>query len=187
MKESKWDWNKIERLVLGGTPAREIIAMPEFSGLNLRNLQNTCAKRGWTKKRKEIEQLAAAGMDKKLVDTRSEGVEEHHRFVFDQLSRMRSAIAEKAVKGNVKELREYLDMLQKYLDAAETSYGLKADQVKDETAVSLNAMVALHIVPPSRAADGQVIEVQAISTSVEGNMLESESKSEGMCETIAEG
>ena len=187
MKESKWNWDKIERLVLGGTPAREIIAMPEFEGLNLRNLQNTCAKRGWTKKRKEIEQLAAAGMDKKLVDTRSEGVDAHHRFVFDQMSRMRSAIAEKAVKGNVKELREYLDMLQKYLDAAETSYGLKADQVKDETAVSLNAMVALHIIPPSRAAECQVIELQAISTSAECEMLESESKSEGMCEAIAEG
>jgi len=187
MKESKWDWNKVERLVLGGTPAREIIAMPEFSGLNLRNLQNTCAKRGWTKKRKEIEQLAAAGMDKKLVDTRSEGVEDHHRFVFDQMSRMRSAIAEKAVKGNVKELREYLDMLQKYLDAAETSYGLKADQVRDETAVSLNAMVALHIVPPSRAMEGQTIEVQAISTNVECHTLEDESKSEGECETLVEG
>ena len=187
MKESKWDWEKVERLVLGGTPARDIIAMPEFSGLNLRNLQNTCAKKGWTKKRKEIEQLAAAGMDKKLVDTRSAGVEEHHRFVFEQMSQMRSAIAEKAVKGNVKELREYLDMLQKYLDAAETSYGLKADQVKDESAVSLNAMVALHIVPPSRAAEGQVIEVQAISTSVEREMLESESGSESECDTVAEG
>ena len=187
MKDSKWDWDKIERLVLGGTPARDIIAMPEFSGLNLRNLQNTCAKKGWTKKRKEIEQLAAAGMDKKLVDTRSAGVEDHHRFVFDQLARMRSAIAEKAVKGNVKELREYLDMLQKYLDAAETSYGLKAEQVKDESAVSLNAMVALHIIPPSRAAEGQVIEVKAISASVEREMLEDEWKSESDDGTIAEG
>ena len=78
-------------------------------------------------------------------------------------------------------------MLQKYLDAAETSYGLKADQVKDESAVSLNAMVALHIVPPSRAAEGQVIEVQAISTSVEREMLESESGSESECDTVAEG
>jgi hypothetical protein len=144
-------------------------------------------KRAGLKSGRKSRQLAAAGMDKKLVDARSAGVEEHHRFVFEQMSQMRSAIAEKAVKGNVKELREYLDMLQKYLDAADTSYGLKADQVKDESAVSLNAMVALHIVPPSRAAEGQVIEVQAISTSVEGNMLEDESGSESECETIAEG
>ena len=184
---AKWDWKSIEALVLSGKSPKEICAMPEFQGLNTRYLQNISAKNGWVKKRREIEAASLAGMDKKIVERKSEGVEAHHKFVFGQLERLRSAISEKQVKGSVKELREYLDMLQKYLDAAETSYGLKADQVKDESAVSLNAMVALHILPPSKAVEAQVIEVKEISTSVECENGTGDKGSEGMEEmAIAE-
>lgn len=174
----KWDWVAIEALVLSGKGPKEICSMPEFHGLNVRYLQNVSAKNGWVKKRREIEAASLAGMDKKIVERKSEGVEAHHKFVFSQLERLRSAIQEKEVKGSVKELREYLDMLQKYLDAADTSYGLKAEQVRDESAVSLNAMVALHILPPSKAKEEQIIEVQAFSTTEEGSARHSDVVSE---------
>lgn len=180
---AKWDWKSIEALVLSGKSPKDICAMPEFEGLNVRYLQNVSAKNGWVKKRREIEAASLAGMDKKIVERKSEGVEAHHKFVFGQLERLRSAIQEKEVKGSVKELREYLDMLQKYLDAAETSYGLKADQVRDESAVSLNAMVALHILPPSKAKEAQVIEVQAISSHVMSENADSDEGSDGIDET----
>lgn len=178
----KWDWGKLEALIISGKSPKEICALPEFEGLNVRYLQNISARNGWVKKRREVEAAALAGMEKGIIDKRSAGVEEHHKFVFGQLERLRSAISEKQVKGSVKELREYLDMLQKYLDAAETSYGLKADQVRDESAVSLNAMVALHIIPPSRANEIQVVEAEIIGANAECQKVISDKGSESTCE-----
>jgi hypothetical protein len=40
-------------------------------------------------------------------------------------------------------------LFQQYIDAAEKSYGLNGKDM-DERAISLNAMVSLHVIPPQR-------------------------------------
>jgi hypothetical protein len=135
--------------------------MEEFGGkgMSLAYLKNQVAIRKLLDKRDEVLAKAKAATDKTIVERRTAGVEEHHLFAFDTLEKLRRAIAEHQVKGSVKELREMIDLFQKYLEAAETSYGLKGADVASTQAVSLNAMVALHIAPPSKAEE---IEVQSV-------------------------
>jgi hypothetical protein len=157
----KWDWDLIERLLMAGKTVREVHAMEEFGGkgMSLAYLKNQVAIRKLLDKRDEVLAKAKAATDKTIVERRTAGVEEHHLFAFDTLEKLRRAIAEHQVKGSVKELREMIDLFQKYLEAAETSYGLKGADVASTQAVSLNAMVALHIAPPSKAEE---IEVQSV-------------------------
>ena len=157
----KWDWDLIERLLMAGKTVREVHNMEEFGGrgMSLAYLKNQVAKRKLLDKRDEVLAKAKAATDKTIVERRTAGVEEHHLFAFTQLEKLRMAIAEHQVKGSVKELREMIDLFQKYLEAAETSYGLKGADVASTQAVSLNAMVALHIAPPSKAEE---IEVESV-------------------------
>lgn len=173
----KWDWDLIERLLMAGKTVREVHAMEEFGGrgMSLAYLKNQVAIRKLLDKRDEVLARAKAATDKTLVERRTAGVEEHHLFAFGTLEKLRMAIAEHQVKGSVKELREMIDLFQKYLEAAETSYGLKGADVASTQAVSLNAMVALHIAPPSKAEE---IEVQSVRV----DYHHSESKTDGDAE-----
>ena len=146
------DWALIEQLLLDGKTVREIQEMDEFGGrgMSLVYLKNQVSKRKLLSKRDDILIKAKAAIGQTIQGKRQSGVEEHHLFVFETLDRMRSAILEHRVKGSVKELREMIDLLQKYIDAASEGYGLKGEQAS-APAVSLNAMVALHIQPPSKA------------------------------------
>ena len=164
-KNSKWDWTLIEQLLLEGKTVREIQEMDEFGGrgMSLVYLKNQVSKRKLLAKRDDILVKAKAAIGATIQEKRKSGVEEHHLFVFESLDRMRSAILEHRVKGSVKELREMIDLLQKYIDAASEGYGLKGEQAS-APAVSLNAMVALHIAPPSKASAEEnhtVIELQS--------------------------
>lgn len=143
--------------------------------MSLAYLKNQVAIRKLLDKRDEVLAKAKAATDKTIVERRTAGVEEHHLFAFDTLEKLRRAIAEHQVKGSVKELREMIDLFQKYLEAAETSYGLKGADVASTQAVSLNAMVALHIAPPSKAEE---IEVESVRVDYQ----HSESKNDGDAE-----
>lgn len=149
---------------MAGKTVREVHAMDEFGGkgMSLAYLKNQVSRRSLLDKRDEVLAKAKAATDKTIVERRTAGVEEHHLFAFDTLEKLRMAIAEHQVRGSVKELREMIDLFQKYLEAAETSYGLKGADVSSTQAVSLNAMVALHIAPPSKA-----MEIEVISTRVD--------------------
>jgi hypothetical protein len=173
----KWDWDLIERLLMAGKTVREVHAMEEFGGkgMSLAYLKNQVSRRSLLDKRDEVLAKAKAATDKTIVERRTAGVEEHHLFAFGTLEKLRMAIAEHQVKGSVKELREMIDLFQKYLEAAETSYGLKGADVSSTQAVSLNAMVALHIAPPSKAME---IEVQSVRV----DCHHSESKIDGDAE-----
>ena len=70
-----------------------------------------------------------------------------------------------------------IDLFQKYLEAAETSYGLKGADVSSTQAVSLNAMVALHIAPPSKAME---IEVQIVRVDYQHEEAKIDSDAEGL-------
>jgi hypothetical protein len=187
----KWDWDLIERLLMAGKTVREVHAMEEFGGkgMSLAYLKNQVAIRKLLDKRDEVLAKAKAATDKTIVERRTAGVEEHHLFAFGTLEKLRMAIAEHQVKGSVKELREMIDLFQKYLEAAETSYGLKGADVSSTQAVSLNAMVALHIAPPSKAEE---IEVQSVRVDYHHSESKKGSDAEGSesifdPETDAEG
>ncbi len=160
-RQTKWDWNRIEELVLSGKTASDICKMDEFVGMNQKYLANQISVRGLVRKRQE---LAVAG---KKVDTltkadrRAEGVEKHYQFSFEMMERLRRSIGAHKVEGSVKELRQTVDLFQSYLDAADKSYGLR-NEVKNDAAASLNAMIALHILPPSKAEPVEIIEVKAL-------------------------
>jgi hypothetical protein len=166
-KASKYDWDKIEKLILGGATNREILAMPEFSGMPYAYLKNQSARLKLHRKREEVAQLAQGQLDRSLADIRTLGIEEHHLFTFEQLEKMRRAIKEHKVTGKVQDLRGMMTLFQQYIDAAEKSYGLQGKSV-DDRAISLNAMVALHIQPPQKdnveriAVDVAVVDAEVV-------------------------
>ena len=149
IRGAKWDWVKIENLILSGKTNREILEMPEFQGMSYEYLKNRAAKFGLHRKKEEIKLIASGGVNRNIAEQRTEGIEKHHVFTFQQLDKMRKAILEHKVKGSVKDLREMMGLFQSYIDAAEQSYGLKGQDM-DQRAISLNAMVSLHIKPPER-------------------------------------
>lgn len=160
-----WNWDLCEALVLAGQTVAEIMTHEEFSGISKKYLQNQIAKRGFKKRSAELEVLAKQKIGKSLVDLRADGIESHHKFAYDTLEKMREAIADHKIKGSVKELREMLDVFQRYIDAAESSYGLKGQDVQGGPAVALNAMVALHIIPPSKASESIEVKLESIADS----------------------
>jgi hypothetical protein len=174
---AKWDWDLVQRLLNEGKTVREIHEMDEFGGrgMNFRYLKNQVSARKMLARRPE---KAIAVADAKtfhisdvVPERKKKDTGEHHMFVFDQLERMRRAIAQHKVKGSVKELREMVDLLNKYLDAATKAYGLEKEGASSRGA-SLNAMVALHIAPPSKAQldslESKIIEM-GVDTSAEGS------------------
>jgi len=161
---AKWDWDLVQRLLNEGKTVREIHEMDEFGGrgMNFRYLKNQVSARKMLARRPERAVAVAETKAFKIADVvperRKKDTSEHHMFVFDQLERMRRAISQHKVKGSVKELREMVDLLNKYIDAADKAYGLKQEAAQTGRGASMNAMVALHIAPPSKA---QVKELES--------------------------
>lgn len=166
-KPYKYDWDKIEKLILGGATNKEILAMPEFENMPYAYLKNKSARLKLQRKREEVAQLAQGQLDRSLADIRTLGIEEHHLFTFEQLEKMRAAIKEHRVTGKIQDLRSMMTLFQQYIDAAEKSYGLQGKSV-DDRAISLNAMVALHIQPPQKdsgeriAMDVAIVDAEVV-------------------------
>ena len=164
----KWDWPLIEKLILSGKTNKEILEMPEFEGMSYAYLKNKSAKFGLHQKAEEVQIIAKGNVDRSIAERRTSGIEEHHVFTFEQLEKMRKAILEHKVTGKVQDLRSMMTLFQQYIDAAEKSYGLNGKDM-DDRAISLNAMVSLHVVPPQRDEPRNVTlevamdEVQAVT------------------------
>jgi hypothetical protein len=145
----KWDWPLIEKLILSGKTNKEILEMPEFEGMSYAYLKNKSAKFGLHQKAEDVAIISRGNVDRSIAERRTSGIEDHHVFTFEQLEKMRKAILEHKVTGKVQDLRSMMTLFQQYIDAAEKSYGLNGKDM-DERAISLNAMVSLHVVPPQR-------------------------------------
>ena len=74
-----------------------------------------------------------------------------------------------------------MTLFQQYIDAAEKSYGLNGKDM-DERAISLNAMVSLHVIPPQRDEPRNVTIDVAMQEVRADSAIPSEEKS-----AIAEG
>jgi hypothetical protein len=164
----KWDWPLIERLILSGKTNKEILEMPEFEGMSYAYLKNKSAKFGLHQKAEDVAIISRGNVDRSIAERRTSGIEDHHVFTFEQLEKMRKAILEHKVTGKVQDLRSMMTLFQQYIDAAEKSYGLNGKDM-DERAISLNAMVSLHVIPPQRDEPRNVTlevaheEVQAVT------------------------
>jgi len=177
----KWDWPLIERLILSGKTNKEILEMPEFEGMSYAYLKNKSAKFGLHQKAEDVAIISRGNVDRSIAERRTSGIEDHHVFTFEQLEKMRKAILEHKVTGKVQDLRSMMTLFQQYIDAAEKSYGLNGKDM-DERAISLNAMVSLHVIPPQRdeprnvTLDVTMDEVQAVTATpseVNGAIAES--------------
>jgi len=177
----KWDWPKIERLILAGKTNKEILEMPEFQGMSYAYLKNKSAKFGLHQKAEEVQIIAKGNVDRSIAERRTTGIEEHHVFTFEQLEKMRKAILEHKVTGKVQDLRSMMTLFQQYIDAAEKSYGLNGKDM-DERAISLNAMVSLHVVPPPKDEPRNVTIDVALEEVQESSAIPSDENS-----AIAEG
>lgn len=177
----KWDWPLIERLILSGKTNKEILEMPEFEGMSYAYLKNKSAKFGLHQKAEEVQIIARGNVDRSIAERRTSGIEDHHVFTFEQLEKMRKAILEHKVTGKVQDLRSMMTLFQQYIDAAEKSYGLNGKDM-DERAISLNAMVSLHVVPPQRDEPRNVTLEVAMQEVQESSAIPNEEKS-----AIAEG
>ena len=176
----KWDWPLIEKLILSGKTNKEILEMPEFEGMSYAYLKNKSAKFGLHQKAEEVQIIAKGNVDRSIAERRTSGIEEHHVFTFEQLEKMRKAILEHKVTGKVQDLRSMMTLFQQYIDAAEKSYGLNGKDM-DERAISLNAMVSLHVVPPQRDEPRNVTHEIALEEVRADSAIPSEEK-----EAIAE-
>ena len=164
----KWDWPLIERLILSGKTNKEILEMPEFEGMSYAYLKNKSAKFGLHQKAEDVAIISRGNVDRSIAERRTSGIEDHHVFTFEQLEKMRKAILEHKVTGKVQDLRSMMTLFQQYIDAAEKSYGLNGKDM-DDRAISLNAMVSLHVLPPPKDEPRNVTlevamqEVQAVA------------------------
>jgi len=177
----KWDWPLIERLILSGKTNKEILEMPEFQGMSYAYLKNKSAKFGLHQKAEDVAIISRGNVDRSIAERRTSGIEDHHVFTFEQLEKMRKAILEHKVTGKVQDLRSMMTLFQQYIDAAEKSYGLNGKDM-DERAISLNAMVSLHVVPPQRDEKPNVAIEVAMEEVQESSAIPNEEK-----EAIAEG
>jgi hypothetical protein len=177
----KWDWPLIERLILSGKTNKEILEMPEFEGMSYAYLKNKSAKFGLHQKAEDVAIISRGNVDRSIAERRTSGIEDHHVFTFEQLEKMRKAILEHKVTGKVQDLRSMMTLFQQYIDAAEKSYGLNGKDM-DERAISLNAMVSLHVIPPQRDEPRNVAIEVAMQEVQASSAIPSEEK-----ESIAEG
>jgi len=127
-------------------------------------------------KAEEVQIIAKGNVDRSIAERRTTGIEEHHVFTFEQLEKMRKAILEHKVTGKVQDLRSMMTLFQQYIDAAEKSYGLNGKDM-DERAISLNAMVSLHVVPPQRDEPRNVTHDVALEEVQESSAIPSDENS----------
>ena len=172
----KWDWPLIERLILSGKTNKEILEMPEFEGMSYAYLKNKSAKFGLHQKAEDVAIISRGNVDRSIAERRTSGIEDHHVFTFEQLEKMRKAILEHKVTGKVQDLRSMMTLFQQYIDAAEKSYGLNGKDM-DERAISLNAMVSLHVIPPQRDEPRNVTIEVAMQEVQESSAIPSEENS----------
>jgi hypothetical protein len=188
----KWDWRFDRAIAHGGENRSRSPCNGRVRGQRdeLWPISRTKFAPQLLDKRDEVLAKAKAATDKTIVERRTAGVEEHHLFAFGTLEKLRMAIAEHQVKGSVKELREMIDLFQKYLEAAETSYGLEGRGcfINSSRESKRNGR-ALHIAPPSKAEE---IEVQSVRVDYHHSESKKGSDAEGSesifdPETDAEG
>jgi hypothetical protein len=158
----KWDMDKVRALYIQGTEIADIVKMPEFNGLSRFYVKNVMIKGKWSQQRQLIRTQSTGLIEKTIVDAMKEQTEDHLRFMLKQISEERAEIVARKKMGNIKDQRERLEVLSELDKTARRTLGLDDQNIADKRAMSVNAMISLHVRPPSKAEEVEVISGQYV-------------------------
>ena len=151
-KETKWDWAAIKNLYMSGAEISEIVLMPEYKGLSIAYVKNIMCKEGWAKQKQLVVTQASGMAEKNIVTTMKEQTEEHYKFMLGQITEERKQIEDRRKLSGTKDQRERLDLLESLEKIARRTLGLDQQEIGNKQAMSINAMISLHVTPPEKSS-----------------------------------
>lgn len=151
-KETKWDWAAIKNLYMSGAEISEIVLMPEYKGLSRAYVKNIMCKEGWAKQKQLVVTQASGMAEKNIVTTMKEQTEEHYKFMLGQITEERKQIEDRRKLSGTKDQRERLDLLESLEKIARRTLGLDQQEIGNKQAMSINAMISLHVTPPEKSS-----------------------------------
>lgn len=159
-RHSKWDMDKVRTLYIQGAEIADILKLPEFCQLSRYYVKNVMIKGKWSQQRQLIRAQAAGLMEKTLVESIRDHQDEHLRFMLKQIAEERAEIVARRKQGNIRDQKERLDLLDSLDKTARRTLGLDEQNLTDKAAMSVNAMINLHIAGPQKADVSETITVE---------------------------
>ena len=167
----KWDMDKVRSLYIQGHEVADIVKMPEFTGLSRFYVKNVMIKGQWSKQRQLIRTQSTGLIERTIIDAMKEQTEEHLRFMLKQVADERAEIVARKKLGNIKEQKERLEVLAELDKTSRRTLGLDDQNVGDRKAMSVNAMISLHVTGPQRAEEVEVVATQYNKIEVEEGII----------------
>ena len=158
----KWDMDKVRALYIQGNEITDIVKLPEFIGLSKFYVKNVMIKGQWSKQRELIRVQSTGLIEKKIIEAMRDETETHLRFRLQQVSEERGEIVARKKLGNIKDQKERLEVLSELDKTARRTLGLDDQNVGDKRAMSVNAMISLHMTGPQKAEEVEVISTQYV-------------------------
>jgi hypothetical protein len=158
----KWDMDKVRALYIQGNEITDIVKLPEFIGLSKFYVKNVMIKGQWSKQRELIRVQSTGLLEKKIIEAMRDETEKHLRFMLQQVSEERGEIVARRKLGNIKDQKERLEVLSELDKTARRTLGLDDQNVGDKRAMSVNAMISLHMTGPQKAEEVEVISTQYV-------------------------
>lgn len=169
----KWDMDKVRALYIQGNEITDIVKLPEFIGLSKFYVKNVMIKGQWSKQRELIRVQSTGLIEKKIIEAMRDETEKHLRFMLQQVSEERGEIVARKKLGNIKDQKERLEVLSELDKTARRTLGLDDQNVGDKRAMSVNAMISLHMTGPQKAEEIEVISTQYVEEENEQQVEES--------------
>ena len=155
-RPKKWNWEEIKAHYMAGLDVADITKLPQYKGLSPFYFRNVMVREKWAKQRELIRTQAAAKIEKKLIHKMGEESEQHLWFMLKQIEEERKVIEERKKLKGTKEQKERLELLTELDKTARRTLGLDQQEVGNQKAMSVNAMISLHVTPPSKDETGYV-------------------------------
>ena len=147
-RPKKWNWEEIKSHYMAGLDVADITKLPQYKGLSPFYFRNVMVREKWAKQRDLIRTQASAKIEKKLIHKMGEESEAHLWFMLKQLEEERKVIEERKKLKGTKEQKERLELLTELDKTARRTLGLDQQEVQNQKAMSVNAMISLHVTPP---------------------------------------
>lgn len=179
----KWDMDKVRALYIQGNEITDIVKLPEFIGLSKFYVKNVMIKGQWSKQRELIRVQSTGLIEKKIIEAMRDETEKHLRFMLQQVSEERGEIVARKKLGNIKDQSERLAVLSDLDKTARRTLGLDDQNVGDKRAMSVNAMISLHMTGPQKSEEVEVISTQYVEEEkgqqMEGSIVNDNEEEEG--------
>ena len=154
--------DKVRALYIQGNEITDIVKLPEFIGLSKFYVKNVMIKGQWSQQRELIRVQSTGLIEKKIIEAMRDETEKHLRFMLQQVSEERGEIVARKKLGNIKDQKERLEVLSELDKTARRTLGLDDQNVGDKRAMSVNAMISLHMTGPQKAEEVEVISTQYV-------------------------